>query len=64
LFTRPLAWAEPEAPESLALLSGPRPERARALASGLLDSLDEANAQAPGDQLLALALYAEGPGGK
>ncbi len=64
LFTRPYAWAEPEAPESLALLAGPSPERARALAGGLLDSLDEASAQAPGDQLLALALYTDRPVGK
>jgi uncharacterized protein YyaL (SSP411 family) len=63
LFTRPLAWAEPEAPESLTLLAGPSPDRARALAGGLLDSLEEASAQAPGDQLLALALYADRPGG-
>ncbi len=64
LFTRPFAWAEPEAPESLALLAGPSPERARAIAGGLLDSLDESNAQAPGDQLLALALYADRQAGK
>jgi uncharacterized protein YyaL (SSP411 family) len=64
LFTRPYAWGEPEAPEALALLAGPSPEQARAIAGGLLDSLDEANAQAPGDQLLALALYAGLQGGK
>jgi uncharacterized protein len=64
LFVRPFATGEPLAPEALALWAGPAPDRARNLAGGLLDSLDEASAEAPGDQLLALALFAAGPGGR
>ena len=54
LFVRPYAVGEPLAPESLALFARPAPDRARNLAGGLLDSLDESSAQSPGDQLLAL----------
>jgi uncharacterized protein YyaL (SSP411 family) len=60
LFVRPYAVAEPLAPESLALFAVPAPDRARNLAGGLLDSLDEGNVQAPGEQLLALIIYAGG----
>lgn len=58
VFVRPFAVGEPLAPESLVIFARPAPDRARNLAGGLLDSLDESNAQAPGDQLLALAVFA------
>jgi uncharacterized protein YyaL (SSP411 family) len=56
MFTRTLAAGEPPAPESLALLAGENPERAKAILDSQLDSLDEESVQAPGDQLLAIAL--------
>ncbi|HMD60972.1 MAG TPA: hypothetical protein VKG78_06055, partial [Opitutaceae bacterium] len=59
LFVRPFASGDPPGAEALALLAGPGRERSRDIAAGLLDSLDEAGAQAPGDQLLALASFAE-----
>jgi uncharacterized protein YyaL (SSP411 family) len=60
IFVRPFASGDPPGAEILALLAGEPRERARDIAAGLLDSLDDANVQAPGDQLLALALFAEG----
>jgi hypothetical protein len=44
----------------MAIQAGTNRGRAGDLATGLLDSLDEASPQAPGDQLLALGLFAEG----
>lgn len=64
VFVRPFAVGEPLAPESLALFARPAPDRARNLAGGLLDTLDESSAQAPGDQLLALADFAAGAGAR
>jgi len=64
IFVRPFASGDPPGAEALALLSGGPRERARELAGGLLESLDEANVQAPGDALLALALFADGEPGK
>jgi uncharacterized protein YyaL (SSP411 family) len=56
IFVRTLVDGDVPAPESLALLSGEAAEMGRALSGAQLDSLDEENPQAPGDQLLALAL--------
>jgi uncharacterized protein YyaL (SSP411 family) len=55
IFVRTLVDGDTPAPESLALLSGETAEMAKALSGAQLDSLDEGNPQAPGDQLLALA---------
>ena len=54
----------PPAAEALALLAGPPGERAGDIAAGLLDSLDEESVQAPGDELLALAVFAARQPGK
>jgi hypothetical protein len=59
MFVRPYATGDPPSAEALVILAGASRARTRDVAAGLLDSLDEANAQAPGDQLLALALFAE-----
>jgi uncharacterized protein YyaL (SSP411 family) len=54
-FFRPFGAEDPPSAESLAVAaSGPH---AREIAAGLSESLEESSAQAPGDQLLALALY-------
>jgi hypothetical protein len=58
IFTRTLAAGDPPAPESLVLMAGGADDRAKAISDAQLDSLDEENVQAPGDQLLALALFA------
>jgi uncharacterized protein YyaL (SSP411 family) len=63
IFVRPFASGDPPGAEVLALLAGEPRERARDIAAGLLDSLDDANVQAPGDQLLAIALFAQGEPG-
>jgi hypothetical protein len=55
IFVRTLVDGDVPAPESLALLAGETAEMAKALSGAQLDSLDEGNPQAPGDQLLALA---------
>ena len=56
LFMRPPAPDDPPSAGPLALLGG-APHSA-AVAAALSSSLDETSAQAPGDQLLALASYA------
>jgi uncharacterized protein YyaL (SSP411 family) len=59
-FIRPAGAEDPPSAEALALPA--RAVHATALAAQLSESLDETSAQAPGDQLLALALFAgEGP---
>jgi len=60
IFVRPFASGDPPGAEALALLAGAPRERARDIAAGLLDELDEANVQSPGDDLLALEFFAEG----
>jgi uncharacterized protein YyaL (SSP411 family) len=63
MFVRPPASGDPPGPEALALLTGAPGERAGDIAAGLLDSLDEESVQAPGDELLALAVFGgNGPG--
>jgi hypothetical protein len=54
-FIRPLSADDPPSAESVALPAGA--PHASAIAAALSDSLEETSAQAPGDQLLALALY-------
>jgi uncharacterized protein YyaL (SSP411 family) len=54
-FIRPFGAEDPPSAESLAVPAGA--PHAREVASGLSASLEESSAQAPGDQLLALALY-------
>jgi uncharacterized protein YyaL (SSP411 family) len=56
LFMRPLAAEDPPSAGPLALLAGA--PHAQAAAASLSASLDESSAQAPGDQHLALALFA------
>jgi uncharacterized protein YyaL (SSP411 family) len=63
-FVRPFASGDPPGPEALALQAGIAGQRAGEIAGGLLVSLDDANVQAPGDQLLALALFARGEAGR
>jgi len=63
-FVRPFASGDPPSAEALALEAGSPRARAGEIAAGLLDALDETNAQAPGDELLALALFAERPPGR
>jgi uncharacterized protein YyaL (SSP411 family) len=63
-FVRPFALGDPPGPEALALQAGIAGQRAAEIAGGLLASLDDANVQAPGDQLLALALFAGSETGK
>jgi uncharacterized protein YyaL (SSP411 family) len=59
-FIRPPGAEDPPSAEALALPA--RAEHAAAVAAQLSESLEETSAQAPGDQLLALALFAgEGP---
>ncbi len=59
LFARPHAAGESPSAECLAVVA--RAEHAPAIASALSLSLQEASAQAPGDQLLALGAYAANP---
>jgi uncharacterized protein len=54
-FFRPFGADDPPSAESLAIAAGS--PRAKAVAAGLSESLEESSAQAPGDQLLALALF-------
>jgi uncharacterized protein YyaL (SSP411 family) len=54
LFMRPLAAGDPPSAEALALEAAA--PQADAIAAALSDSLEETNAQAPGDELLGLAL--------
>ncbi len=54
-FMRPFGVGDPPSPESLAVEAGG--PHARDIAGGLSESLEETSAQAPGDQLLALALF-------
>lgn len=54
-FIRPSTAGDPPSVESLALLS--RSANSPAIASAMLQLLDDSSAQAPGDQLLALAIY-------
>jgi hypothetical protein len=53
---RPAAGEDPPCAGALALLSGA--PHAKAIAAALSNSLEETSAQAPGDQLLALAVFA------
>ncbi len=53
-FIRPLPADDPPSAESLAMPAGA--PHVKALAAALSESLEESSAQAPGDQLLALAL--------
>jgi hypothetical protein len=55
LFLRPLAAGDPPAPEGLAIAAG-SPSRER-IASALSDWLEDSSAQAPGDDLLAIAIF-------
>jgi uncharacterized protein YyaL (SSP411 family) len=54
-FMRPPGAEDPPSAESLAVAAGG--PHAQAVAAGLSASLEESSAQAPGDQLLALALF-------
>jgi uncharacterized protein len=54
-FFRPFGAEDPPSAESLALAAGG--PHAKEIAAGLSESLEESSAQAPGDQLLALALF-------
>ena len=54
-FVRPFAVGDPPTVESLAILAGS--PNAKALAEALLESLDESGPQAPGEQLLSLAVF-------
>jgi uncharacterized protein YyaL (SSP411 family) len=54
-FIRPFGADDPPSAESLAVAAGA--PRAKAVAAALSESLEESSAQAPGDQLLALALF-------
>jgi uncharacterized protein YyaL (SSP411 family) len=54
-FMRPFGAEDPPSAESLAVEAGS--PHARDVAEALSESLEESSAQAPGDQLLALALY-------
>jgi uncharacterized protein len=56
-FGRPPAGGEAPAAESLAILAGAPREQAQAMAAALSASLEDAAAPAPGDALLALALF-------
>jgi hypothetical protein len=56
LFLRPLAGGDPPSAESLAIAAGSR--SSERVASALSDGLEDAAAQAPGEQLLAIALFA------
>jgi hypothetical protein len=58
LFLRPMAAGDAPSAQSLALIAGA--PRGGEIAAALSDSLDESNAQAPGDDLLGLALFAAG----
>ena len=62
LFMRPYAGDDPPSAVSLALLAGA--PHANSIGAALSSSLDESNAQAPGDQLLALAFFAGQESGK
>ncbi|HEY1794444.1 MAG TPA: DUF255 domain-containing protein [Opitutaceae bacterium] len=55
-FIRPVPADDPPSAESLAICAGS--PRAMEVAGALSQSLDDSSAQAPGDQLLALAVYA------
>jgi uncharacterized protein YyaL (SSP411 family) len=54
-FMRPAAAGDPPSAESLGLLA--RSPNSKALAGALLQSMEDSSPQAPGDQLLALAIY-------
>jgi uncharacterized protein YyaL (SSP411 family) len=54
-FIRPFGAEDPPSPESLAVSAGSL--HSRNVAAALSESLEESSAQAPGDQLLALALF-------
>ncbi len=57
IFARPLAGGEAPTAEPLAILAGVPKEQAQAMAAALSASLEEMAAPAPGDILLALALF-------
>ena len=59
LFVRPYSLGDPLSAEALVVLARAPRERGMAIAAGLLDALDEGNIQSPGDDLLALAWFAE-----
>jgi hypothetical protein len=60
-FMRPLGADDPPSAESLAVAA--HDAHAQAIAAALSESLEESSPQAPGDQLLAIALYGlAGPG--
>jgi len=60
-FMRPLGADDPPSAESLAVAA--HDAHSQAIAAALSESLEESSAQAPGDQLLAIALYGlAGPG--
>jgi uncharacterized protein YyaL (SSP411 family) len=54
-FMRPASAGDPPTVETVAILA--RSSNSGAIAAALLQSLDESSPQAPGDQLLALALF-------
>jgi len=62
LFARPVASEDPPSAVSLALMAGD--PHATAIAAALSDSLSETNAQAPGSDLLALALFSRADAAK
>jgi len=55
---RPFAAGDPPSAEALALEAAA--PKTNAIAAALSDSLEETNAQAPGDELLGLAMVAAG----
>jgi uncharacterized protein YyaL (SSP411 family) len=62
LFARPVASEDPPSAVSLALMAGD--PHATAIAAALSDSLSETDAQAPGTDLLALALFSSADAAK
>jgi len=56
-FMRPASAGDPPSVETLSVLA--RSPNSGAIAAALLQSLEDSSPQAPGDQLLALALYAK-----
>jgi uncharacterized protein len=60
-FIRPFSADDPPSPEFLAVASSD--SHGGAIAAALSDGLEESSAQAPGDQLLAIALYSAAASG-
>ncbi len=62
LFARPLCAGDPPSAAALALAAGA--PHGPAIAAALSDAMEATNAQVPGDELLALELFAAGGGGR